>query len=174
MTNEEKSYIAGFLDGDGCIMAQLVKHKDYVFGYQVRVSIVFYQKNTHQEILSWLKAMLKIGYIRQRNDGMTEYTIVGLQEVKALLVLLAPFLRVKKVLANTMIALINSYPVKMTAAELVRLALLVDTTAAFNYSKKRTNTAVTVLAFLKSRDLFPVETSTVGKNNSRDSSHREG
>ena len=159
MTNEEKSYIAGFLDGDGCIMAQLVKHKNYIFGFQIRVSIVFYQKNTHQEILSWLKTMLKIGYIRQRNDGMTEYTIVGLKEVKEILELLHPFLRLKKALAKEIIKLINSYPTtKMTVEDLIRLSRIVDTTAKFNYSKKRTNTSETVIAFLKSQNLFPVET----------------
>ena len=157
MTNEEKSYIAGFLDGDGCIMAQLVHHKDYVYGYQVRVSIVFYQKNTHQEILSWLKTMLKIGYIRQRNDGMTEYTIVGLREVKETIELLHPFLRLKKVLAKEVIELINSYPIKMTVKDLIRLSKIVDKTAKFNYSKKRTNTSETVTAFLKSHNLFEVE-----------------
>ncbi len=158
VTNEEKSYIAGFLDGDGCIMAQLVKHKDYVFGYQIRASIVFYQKNIHQGILSWLKAMLKIGYIRQRNDGMTEYTIVGLKEVKEILELLYPFLRLKKALAKEILHLINSYPAKMTVKDLIRLSKIVDTTGKFNYSKKRTNTSATVIAFLKSRNLFPVET----------------
>lgn len=158
MTNEEKSYIAGFLDGDGCIMAQLVKHKDYVFGYQIRVSIVFYQKSIHQEILSWLKTMLKLGYIRHRNDGMTEYTIVGFKEVKEILKLLYPFLRLKKVLAKEILNLIDLYPSKMTVVELVRLSKVVDQTAKFNYSKKRTNTTETVIAFLKSRNLFPVET----------------
>ena len=43
MNDEEKSYIAGFLDGDGSIMAQLVKRKGYKLGFQVRTSIVFYQ-----------------------------------------------------------------------------------------------------------------------------------
>jgi hypothetical protein len=158
MLNEEKSYIAGFLDGDGCIMAQLVKHKDYIFGFQVRVSIVFYQKSTHQEILSWLKSVLKLGYIRQRNDGMTEYTIVGLEEVKAILTLLYPFLRLKKVLAREVLKLIQNYPEKMTPKELVRLSKLVDNTAKFTYSKKRTNTSESVKAFLKEHNLFPVET----------------
>ncbi len=158
MSSEEKSYIAGFLDGDGCIMAQLVKHKDYVFGFQVRVSIVFYQKTNHQEILSWLKSMLNLGYIRHRNDGMTEYTIVGLKEVREILTLLSPFLRLKKVLAQEVLKLIRSYPLKMTPKELVRLSKLVDKTAKFNYSKKRTNTSVSVETFLKEHNLFPVET----------------
>ncbi len=158
MSSEDKSYIAGFLDGDGCIMAQLVKHKDYSLGFQIRVSIVFYQKSNHQEILSWLKSMLRIGYIRQRKDGMTEYTIVGLKEVKAVLLLLHPFLRLKKVLAQEVLKLIDTYPDEMTPRELVRMSELVDKTAKFNYSKKRTNTVETVKTFLKEHNLFPVET----------------
>jgi intein-encoded DNA endonuclease-like protein len=44
LKDEEKAYIAGFLDGDGSIMAQLVSRKDYRLRYQIRVSVVFYQK----------------------------------------------------------------------------------------------------------------------------------
>ena len=44
LTNIEKVYIAGFLDGNGSILAQLVKSKDYKYGFTVRISIVFYQK----------------------------------------------------------------------------------------------------------------------------------
>ena len=159
MSNEEKAYIAGFLDGDGCIMAQLVRHKDYVYGFQIRVSIVFYQKRTHQEILSWLKSKLDYGYIRLRNDGMAEYTIVGPKEVREVLKLLVPYLRLKKILAKQVIELIDQLPKKMTIAELLRLSVLVDQTATFNYSKKRTNNSEALKIFLKDKNLFPVETS---------------
>jgi len=80
------------------------------------VSVVFYQKSNHQEILSWLKSMLKVGYVRHRNDGMTEYTIVGLKEVKEVLTLLYPFLRLKKVLAQEVLKLIQNYPEKIVIA----------------------------------------------------------
>ena len=158
MSNEELAYIAGFLDGDGCVMAQLVRRKDYIYGYQVRVSIVFYQKQNHQIILHWLKSKLRLGYIRQRNDGMAEYTIVGLQEVKAILRLLQPYLRLKKVLAGKVLKLIKAHPNKMTPKRLIRISKLVDETASFTYSKKRTNTSETIKAFLKNTNLFPVET----------------
>ena len=154
MSNEEKAYIAGFLDGDGCIMAQLVRRKDYIYGYQVRTSIVFYQKKKNQEILSWLKHKLHFGYIRDRKDGMMEYTIVGFKEVKELLLLLYPFLRLKKVLAKKVLALIATHPKRMTPKELLRVSVLVDATAAFNYSKKRTNTTKVVRAFLQHKS-FP-------------------
>ena len=158
MSNEELAYIAGFLDGDGCVMAQLVRRKDYIYGYQIRVSIVFYQKQNHQEILHWLKEKLIIGYIRQRNDGMTEYTIVGFKEVEKILKILQPYLRLKKVLAGKVLNLIQGHPRKMTPEQLIRVSKLVDETATFTYSKKRTNTSATIRAFLKDTNLFPVET----------------
>ncbi len=161
MTNEEKAYIAGFLDGDGSIMAQLVARKDYKLRYQIRVSIVFYQKMVHQKFLLTLKERLGYGYVRVRNDGMSEYTIVGLREVEYVLTLLYPFLRLKKALARDVLSLIKQHPEqrKMTVAKLISLSRLVDKTATFNYSKKRTNTSETVIAFLKTFVVsVPVET----------------
>lgn len=154
MSNEEKAYIAGFLDGDGCIMAQLVRRKDYVYGYQIRTSVVFYQKSIHQEILSWLKTKFNYGYIRQRNDGMTEYTIVGLKEVQQVLTILYPYLRLKKKLAKMVMRLIKAHPARMTPQWLIKLSYLVDDTAKFNYSKKRHNTSATIKSFLQHKS-FP-------------------
>ena len=139
-------------------MAQLVRRKDYIYGYQIRTSLVFYQKQNHQEILQWLKSKLRLGYIRQRNDGMAEYTIVGLEEVKKMLRLLYPYLRLKKTLAKRVLKLIEAHPEKMTPSKLIRLSELADETATFNYSKKRTNTCDTLKEFLKNANLFPVET----------------
>jgi hypothetical protein len=158
VSNEELAYIAGFLDGDGCIMAQLIRRKDYIFGYQIRTSIVFYQKSKNQKILHWLKSQLKLGYIRHRNDGMTEYTIVGLEEVKLILKTLLPYLRLKKDLANGVIKIVKVYPKNMTPKKLLYLSKLVDDTAKFNYSKKRTNTSKAVRLHLENANLFPVET----------------
>jgi hypothetical protein len=154
LNNEEKAYIAGFLDGDGSIMAQLVFRKDYKLRYQIRVSIVFYQKTSHQKILLWLKERLNYGYVRMRNDGMSEYTIVGLSEVAHVLTLLYPFLRLKKVLAKEVLTLIERHPSarRMTASKLINLSKLVDSTAKFNYSKKRTITSESVIAFLRQQD----------------------
>ena len=139
-------------------MAQLVRRKDYIYGYQVRTSIVFYQQVKNQEILHWLKSRLIVGYIRHRKDGMVEYTIVGLREVREVLKTLLPYLRLKKMLAEQVMQLIEAHPKRMTPDELVRLSELVDSTARFNYSKKRTNTSQTVREYLKNANLIPVET----------------
>lgn len=157
----ECNYIAGFLDGDGSIIAQLVARKDYKLGYQIRVSLVFYQKTTHQEHLLWLKKRLGYGYIRARRDGMTEYTIVGLREVEFVLKLLYPFLRLKKELARDVLKIIEKHPPQreMTKAQLLKLSQLVDKTARFNYSKKRTITSAKILTFFEKKTIsVPVET----------------
>jgi hypothetical protein len=85
---------------------------------------------------------------------MCEYTIVGLREVEHVLTLLHPFLRLKKVLAREVLELIKRHPSqrKMTASKLISLSRLVDKTASFNYSKKRSITRAVVIAFLKGKE----------------------
>ena len=149
LTNLEKSYIAGFLDGDGCVMLQLVRRKDYIYGYQIRASIVFYQKTVNSEILNWLKDKLKYGYIRQRKDGMTEYTIVGKNYVVEIIKLLYPYLRLKKKHADVVLQIGKLWPKKFNPENLITLAKLVDKFQELNYSKKRKNTSETLKTFFK-------------------------
>ncbi len=162
MTEKELAYIAGFLDGDGCIMLQLVYRHDYVLGYQIRASIVFYQKQINSGFLYWLKKKLKAGYIRNRNDGMSEYTIVGVSPVTRVLKLLFPYLRLKKEAAKIALGVLKKMPGighKMTSKLLLTLSKEVDKFLFLNYSKRRTNTSNKVEEFFKSHNLLnPVET----------------
>ena len=52
VTTEDKNYIAGFLDGDGSILTQLVKGSNYKYNFTIRVSIVFYQKTKKDDDIS--------------------------------------------------------------------------------------------------------------------------
>jgi hypothetical protein len=36
-------YLAGFIDGDGSLLAQIIYRKDYKYKFQIRVSISFHQ-----------------------------------------------------------------------------------------------------------------------------------
>ena len=153
MKEELLGYISGFLDGDGCILAQLVHRHDYKLGYQVRLSIVFYQKENHIDFLYWLKGKLKYGYVRTRNDGMAEYTIVGHDAVREVLSKLLPHLKLKQELAKLAIK-ISKVPKKPTPQELLRYATLVDRSAGYNYSKKRTNTRESVEAYFKEHKIL--------------------
>jgi hypothetical protein len=157
MTKEELNYISGFLDGDGCIMLQLVYRHDYVLGYQIRASVVFYQDVRNRYFLEWLKMKLKFGYIRNRNDGMCEYTIVGTESVSQILNLFKPYLRLKKKQASLALKVLGKMPGKgnkITPKELFKLSKLVDGFANLNYSKKRTNTSEKVEEFLRSHNLL--------------------
>ena len=157
MTKEELAYIAGFLDGDGCIMLQLIHRHDYRLGYQIRASIVFYQKTKHKHLLIWLKDKLTKGYIRERNDQISEYTIVGIEAVSQTLKLLQPYIRLKKQQINIALEVLGQMPGtgrKMRVKQLIKLAERVDVFSRLNYSKKRTNTSKVVKKFLKSKNLL--------------------
>lgn len=167
MKKEELAYIAGFLDGDGCIMLQLIYRKDYILGYQIRASIVFYQKRQYRYFLEEIKEKLIYGYIRERNDNMVEYTIVGFEPVSKVLKLLFPYLKLKKKQAQLALEIIDKIPkqaktsnkVKIGARLLMELSFEVDKFASLNYSKKRTNTSKQVKEFLELHYfLNPVET----------------
>lgn len=162
LSREERAYIAGFLDGDGCIMLQLIFRHDYWLGYQIRASVVFYQKQQNRTFLEWLKEKLSDGYIRNRNDGMSEYTIVGVKPVKILLKLFRPYVRLKRQQIETALAVFKEMPIsgrQMTPQLLLSLAKKVDLFSEYNYSKKRTNTSTKVKEFLVTKNLLdPVET----------------
>lgn len=157
MKKEELAYIAGFLDGDGCIMLQLIYRKDYILGYQIRASVVFYQKQQNRKFLEWLKSKLHVGYIRDRNDGMTEYTIVGIDCVGRILKLLKPYLILKQKHARIALRVLGQMPGngrQMKPRILLRLSKEVDKFADLNYSKKRTNTSRKLEEFLFSHKLL--------------------
>ena len=160
VVEKTKAYIAGFLDGDGSIFLQLVRRKDYVYGYQVRASIVFYQKTNQKLILRWLKHKLRLGYVRDRNDGLSEYTIVGLREVKSILKEIEPFLLLKRKQAKLAIRIITRFEGRgvITPGFLLRIAKEVDKFAKLNYSKKRINTIETLRKYLTTNTSVPVST----------------
>ena len=147
----EKAYIAGFLDGDGCVMFQFIRRKDYIYGYQVRASVVFYQKQNHLPQLEWLKRKLKYGYIRKRNDGMAEYTIVGIQNVMELLNELKPYLKLKKPHADVARKIAELLPryTRLDRKLLLKVGTHIDVFQQLNYSKRRRNTTAVVKAFSK-------------------------
>ena len=153
------AYIAGFLDGDGSIFFQLVRRKDYCFGYQVRTTIAFYQKTENERILLWLKEQFLSGYIRRRKTGISDYTIVEPKEVRRVLELLQPYVRLKQEHVRLGLQILDEIPRAVDAVRLMSLCQLVDRFRTLNYSKKRVNTSVIVEEFLKSHGyLAPVET----------------
>ena len=147
------SYIAGFLDGDGCVNLQLVRRKDYRLGYQIRPSVVFYQKTEHKTFLHWLKSVLKYGFIRDRKDGMSEYVIVEVRAVLAVLQSLKSYIHLKVKLCELAIEVLTELQnaQRISPEEFLVLAKKVDQFSELNFSKKRTIRSEQVEAFLKAQ-----------------------
>ncbi len=107
---EKLAYIAGFLDGDGSIMLQLRKDAS---GKVIRIKTVvcIYQDNRYIDDLKWIQKLLG-GYVYTRNDNISELRIEGFAKVLQILVLLEPFLRLKKKQASLLIKLIPKFQLK--------------------------------------------------------------
>lgn len=154
LTNIHLSYLAGFLEADGCILVQIVKNKTYKYKHTIRFSVVFYQKKDKKWFFMKLKKLLGVGTIRERNDFMLEYTILGSKLVAQFLQMLLPFLILKKKLANLTLSIIEKQKNVQTEANFLEVCQMVDKVAEHTYSKNRKNTSLTVACILKS----PVET----------------
>jgi CRISPR/Cas system CMR-associated protein Cmr3 (group 5 of RAMP superfamily) len=138
------AYIAGFLDGDGSIFFQIVPRKDYRQKFQVRSSIAFYQKSDHAGILEWLKRVFGAGYIRYRKSGVSDYTVVEPKEVKRILSLLQPYVRLKRRHVELGLEILDRLEKRKSNDDFLEICRLVDGFRELNYSKKRTVTYATV------------------------------
>ncbi|HLD37153.1 MAG TPA: LAGLIDADG family homing endonuclease [Candidatus Nanoarchaeia archaeon] len=138
------AYIAGFLDGDGSIFFQIVPRKDYRQKFQIRSSIAFYQKSNNVVILNWLKEIFGAGYIRHRKEGISDYTIVDSKEVKKILLLLQPYVKLKKKQLELGLKIINKLENKNSNEEFLEICKLVDKFKQLNYSRNRKITSEVV------------------------------
>ena len=148
---EEVAYLSGFLDGDGSLITQIVRDNNYQRGFYIRISINFYQKTKRHWFILHLKYLLKDGFVTKRKDGMSVYTIVGVEPVRKILILFKPHLKVKKSLARLVLRIIEERENVTTDAEFIKVCELVDKTAELTDSKKRVITSQTVRDFLISR-----------------------
>ncbi len=137
LTDLEIAYIAGFLDGDGSIFFQIIKRPDYKQKFQIRTSIAFYQDTTNRSILEWLKRKFESGYIRDRKTGISDYTIVESKEVKKILTLLKPYVKLKQRHIVLGLEIIDKLENKKSDKDFLEICKLVDEFKKINYSKKR-------------------------------------
>ncbi len=93
----------------------------------------------------------RVGYLRNRNGGLSEYTIVGLKEVRKILLELEPYLILKREQARLALRIISRFDGidEITSGFLLRIAKEVDKFGKINYSKKRVNTTAVVRRFLE-------------------------
>ena len=138
MTPLQLAYIAGFLDGDGSVLAQIVERKEYIYHYQIRFTVSFVQKTKRKHFLMQLQKEIGNGTLRDRNDGISELALVGWQSVNPLLKQLQPVARIKLKQINLVLKIIEQLPLTKTSPEkFLALCYLTDQVAALNDSKNR-------------------------------------
>ena len=144
LSEVDKAYISGFLDGDGSINAQIVRRKDYRLKFQIRVTITFFQKSSRHWIILWLKKKLQFGMIRERNDGISEYVVVTPKDVEIILEHIRPYLKIKRKQAVLALQIIKNKLKSQDPNALLKSCELVDRFELLNDSKKRTVTSALV------------------------------
>ncbi len=138
------AYIAGFLDGDGSLMLQLKKRSDSKRAIRFMATICFYQDTRHKKTLSWIKEVLCIGYISNRNDGMTELRINGYEQIRNILKSLTPYIRFKKLQTQALLKaceiLSETKFSKLSKKQLTKLVDLILVIQSENYTTKKKKT----------------------------------
>lgn len=110
--NVSDAYLAGFLDGDGSIVAVIEKRPDRRrFPYRVRLKINFTQHIRHKNLmLLFQEALGKIGSVRYvRSHNLSELVIQKRQDVRKTVERLVPHLILKQRQAKLMLAMIEIF-----------------------------------------------------------------
>lgn len=136
ITNEDKAYIAGFLDGDGSLLTQIVKGS-YKYGFTIRYTLQFVQNKKNHNIMLWLKSRLNVGNIRIRKDNISEYAITGKYAVALIIKVLLPYLKIKKELGYLILKIIEEDCNISCQQEFLQVCVLVDSTLNLTYGKIR-------------------------------------
>lgn len=144
ITNEDKAYIAGFLDGDGSLLTQIIKGSSYKYKFTIRYTIQFVQNKKNHNIMLWLKSRLKVGNIRLRKDNISEYAITGKYAVALIIKVLLPYLKIKKELGYLILKIIEEDCNVLNQVDFLNVCILVDSTLNYTYGKKRKINSSTV------------------------------
>ena len=162
MKASDASYLAGFLDGDGSIHFQLVRQREYRFGYYIRASLSLSQSTTARHGLEHLQRVIGGGYLRDRGTGMSDLVVTSRPLLTELFVAVEPYVVFKREHVRRALWLLPQLGPRMNAQEFLRVARQVDAFATLNYSKTKRISAVDVEHHLRSKGwLAPVTTSSI-------------
>lgn len=127
LSEAERAYLAGFLDGDGAIMALIERHPEKRFGFRIRVEVKATQY--HECDVSWLPAQTGVGYIR-RNLKTYEWIVRDQRAAGWLLNMIAPYTRCKR--NQVVLALQILEHMIESRDDLIQVAQLADALSKFN------------------------------------------
>lgn len=131
------AYLAGFIDGDGSIYVRMKPNSTYKYGFQIAPCIVLFQSNQDRNNFEKICSRIGLGILRERKDGILEYSINRIDNLKLFLESIKPFLILKKKQAYLMLKILAKKEKVKNQKDFEELAQLVDAFRELNYSKKR-------------------------------------
>ena len=149
------SYVAGFLDGDGSIHFQLVRQKEYRFGYYIRASMSFSQSTSARSGLEQIQELLGgVGYMRDRGTGMSDLVITSRPVLLDILRDVDPYVIFKREHVRRALVLLPRLGRVRDPQVFLQLAQEVDAFATLNYSKTKRISAADVEQHLRSKGVL--------------------
>jgi LAGLIDADG endonuclease len=150
MRAADASYVAGFLDGDGSIHFQLVRQKEYRFGFYIRSSVSFSQSTSARAGLEHLQRTVGGGYLRDRGTGMSDLVVTSRPILLGLLQGVEPYVVFKREHVRRGLLLLAKLDRIRDPERFLQLSREVDSFATLNYSKTKRISAVDVERHLRS------------------------
>ena len=154
MHASDASYVAGFLDGDGSIHFQLVRQKEYRFGYYIRSSLSFSQSTSARSGLEYIQTLVGGGYLRDRGTGMSDLVVTSRPILLDVLAALAPYVVFKREHVRRALSLLPRLDKPRDPVQFLQLAREVDAFATLNYSKTKRISAADVEQHLRSKGVL--------------------
>jgi hypothetical protein len=160
LTQSQASYLAGFLDGDGSIHFQLVRQRQYKFGFYIRATVSLTQSTPDRSGLIQIQSWIGGGYLRDRGTGMSDLVITSRPLISLILEAVEPFVIFKKRQVQAGLKLLPKIRPRMDPEEFLSVAREVDAFASLNHSKSKRIFAADVEQHLRGKGLLaPVTTS---------------
>src|SRR5262249_3654029 len=132
LSEVDRAYLSGFLDGDGAIMALIERHPEKRFGFRVRVELKITQ--FHESDVVWLLELTGIGRVC-KNLNTYEWVVRDQRAIAALLDQLQSYVRVKREQIALALQILR-HPME-SRNHLIEMARLADALSKFNVRSKR-------------------------------------
>ncbi len=127
----DRAYLAGFIDGDGAIMATIERHGEKKFGWRVRIEIKITQKEA--VILRFLCQKYRVGNVRA-NRTTYDWIVRNQEDARMILGLISPYSLAKKRQIQIALKILDIRIEKK--AHLVSVARLADALSEYNVRSK--------------------------------------